>query len=35
MRMVYKSQFDHDVFEGHIGNFRIFDNTNYPKTLDP
>ena len=35
MQMTYDSLFDHDVFDGNIGNFRIFDNTNYPKTLDP
>ena len=33
--MVYKSHYDHDIFEGKIGNFRIMDNKNYPKTLDP
>ena len=35
MKINYLSYVDHDNLSGHIGNFRIFDNTNYPKTLDP
>lgn len=27
--------YDHDFFKGEMGNLQIFDNTNYPKTLDP
>ena len=34
MELLYDSMFDHDVFNGNIGNFRVFDNTNYPRTLD-
>jgi hypothetical protein len=31
----YSMHFDHDVYMGKMGNLKIFDNTNYPKTLDP
>lgn len=35
LRIAYDSYQDHDSFEGQIGNFRVLDNTNYPRTLDP
>ena len=27
--------YDHDVMEGRFGNGRVYDLTNYPKTIDP
>jgi hypothetical protein len=26
---------DHQTLSGYLGNFRVFDNTCYPNTLDP
>lgn len=34
-RMKYDSYLDHDTIDSTIANVRIFDNTNYPNTLDP
>ena len=31
----YQMYYDHDLYRGSIGDFRIYDNTNYPLTLDP
>ena len=27
--------YDHDLIKGQMGSLQIFDNTNYPMTLDP
>jgi hypothetical protein len=35
LKITYNSFQDHDSFEGQMGNFRVLDNTNYPRTLDP
>ena len=35
LKINYDSYQDHDIFDGQIGNFRVLDNTNYPRTLDP
>lgn len=35
LKACYSSFQDHDTVEGQIQNFRILDNTNYPRTLDP
>lgn len=31
----YTMFFDHDMYQGSMGDFKIFDHTNYPNTLDP
>lgn len=33
--MDYVQSFDHDEFKGSIADIRMFDNTNYPLTIDP
>ena len=33
--MNYGSHSDHDTVEGQMANFRVFDMTSYPMTLDP
>ena len=35
LRINYDSYQDHDTFVGQIGNFRVLDNTSYPRTLNP
>jgi hypothetical protein len=35
VKLNYGSYADHDVIDGQLANFRIFDNTNYPNTLNP
>lgn len=31
----YDMCFDHDSYNGSIGEFKIYDHTNFPLTLDP
>jgi hypothetical protein len=31
----YLMHFDHDHLKGVVGDLKINDHTNYPKTLDP
>ena len=31
----HKMMYDHDIIEGSFGNAKIFDLTNYPKTIKP
>lgn len=35
LSVLYDSFQDHDKLTGKLGNFRVYDNTNYPRTLDP
>lgn len=31
----YDMSFDHDSYKGSFGEFKIYDHTNFPLTLDP
>jgi hypothetical protein len=35
LKMDYITHYDHDEMKGSIQDIRMFDNTNYPMTLDP
>ena len=34
-KIKYSMFYDHDIFEGEMGDFKIYDHTNFPNTLDP
>jgi len=31
----YEMHYDHDYYKGKMGKFRIFDNTDWPQTVNP
>jgi len=35
LKMNYHSHVDHDLIDGQLTNFLIYDNTSYPNTMDP